>query len=136
MIDTPAPLRAAVVDDDRLTRLLVRRTLEAAGYAVEEADSGAAGLRLAQQRPDVMILDLQLPDMSGLAVCRAVTRDVPVVFLTATDDAHVTDQCYRSGAMDCVQKPIAPVELSERVGTAIKLRAENSPPRGWRPAPA
>ncbi len=132
----PNGLRAAVVDDDRLTRLLVRMTLESAGFTVEEGDSGTAALRLALSRPDVMVLDLHLPDMSGLAVCKAVTRDIPVVFLTATDDAAVKDQCYRSGAMDCVQKPIAPAELQQRVGTAIQLRKENSPPRGWRSAPA
>lgn len=128
-------LRAAVVDDDRLTRLLVRLSLERAGFAVEEGETGTAALRLALSRPDVMVLDLHLPDMSGLAVCKAVTRDVPVVFLTATDDAAVTDQCYRSGAMDCVQKPVVGDELQARVGVAIQLRRENSPPRGWRPAP-
>lgn len=136
MQNTPTRMRAAVIDDDRLTRTLVRMSLESAGFAVEEGDSGTAALRLALSRPDVMVLDLHLPDMSGLAVCKAVTRDIAVVVLTATDDARVTDQCYRAGCMDCVQKPIAPDELQARVGTAIQLRRENSPPRGWRPAPA
>jgi two-component system KDP operon response regulator KdpE len=134
-VNLQPPLRAAVVDDDRLTRLIVRRSLEGAGYVVEEGDTGAAALRLAQSHPDVMILDLHLPDMNGLAVCRVVTQDTAVVVLTASDDDAAVDQCYRVGAMDCLSKPISLDDFRARVGAAIRLRAENSPPRGVQAAP-
>ena len=117
--------RAAVVDDDRLLRELVRRTLEAHGYEVIEGDSGAAGLRLAQSKPDVMVLDLNLPDMSGLAVCRAIrggaaTEGVPVVFLTASDDEKTIVSCLESGASDYVSKPFAPSVLNARVDAVVR----------------
>ncbi len=118
-------LRAAVVDDDRLTRFLVRRTLEAAGFTVDEADTGAAALRLAQGRPDVMVLDLHLPDMSGLAVCRAVIETVPVVFLTASDDVACAELCRRSGASDCVQKPLTGNGLAVVVAAVVVARQES-----------
>ena len=119
------PSRAAVVDDDRLMRELVRRTLESHGYEVVEGDSGAAGLRLAQSKPDVMVLDLNLPDMSGLAVCRAIrggsaTEGVPVVFLTASDDEKTIVACLESGASDYVSKPFTPTVLNARVDAVVR----------------
>jgi signal transduction histidine kinase len=119
------PSRAAVVDDDRLLRELVRRTLEAHGYDVVEGENGAAGLRLAQSKPDVMVLDLNLPDMSGLAVCRAIrggaaTEGVPVVFLTASDDEKTIVSCLESGASDYVSKPFAPSVLAARVEAVVR----------------
>lgn len=116
------PLRAAVVDDDRLLRELVRRTLEARGYVVSEGETGAAGLRLAQSKPDVMILDLNLPDLSGLAVCRAIrSSGVPVVFLTASSDERTIVSCLESGAADYVQKPFAPTVLQARVEAVVRV---------------
>ena len=119
------PSYAAVVDDDRLMRELVRRTLEAHGYDVVEGETGAAGLRLAQSKPDVMVLDLNLPDMSGLAVCRAIrggasTEGVPVVFLTASDDEKTIVSCLESGASDYVSKPFTPSVLTARVDAVVR----------------
>lgn len=117
----PSVVRAAVVDDDRLMRELVRRTLESRGYAVVEGDTGAAGLRLAQSKPDVMVLDLNLPDLSGLAVCRAIrTSGVPVVFLTADDSERTIVSCLESGAADYVQKPFTPSVLIARVDAVVR----------------
>jgi len=62
--------------------------------------------------------------MSGLAVCQAVPKTTAVVFLTADDTAATVDQCLRSGAMDCVHKPVAPDDLSARVDLARRLRQE------------
>jgi signal transduction histidine kinase len=121
MASATTPLRAAVVDDDRLMRELVRRTLEARGYTVREGENGAAGLRLAQSKPDVMVLDLQLPDLSGLAVCRAIrTSGVPVVFLTASDDEKTIVSCLESGAADYVPKPFTPSVLLARVDAVVR----------------
>ncbi len=103
----------------------MRRTLEANGYDVVEGETGAAGLRLAQSRPDVMVLDLNLPDMSGLAVCRAIrggaaTEGVPVVFLTASDDEKTIVSCLESGASDYVSKPFTPSVLTARVDAVVR----------------
>lgn len=122
----PTVVRAAIVDDDRLLRENVRRTLESRGYAVVEGETGASGLRLAQSKPDVMILDLNLPDLSGLAVCRAIrTSGVPVVFLTADDSERTIVSCLESGAADYVQKPFIPSVLLARVDAVVRTnRAE------------
>lgn len=115
-------LRAAVIDDDRLLRTLVRRTLEARGYDVVEGETGASGLRLAQSKPDVMVLDLNLPDLSGLAVCRAIrgSSEVPVIFLTASSDDKTVVSCLESGAADYVQKPFAAPVLGARVDAVVR----------------
>lgn len=83
--------RAIVIDDDRFSRALVRRTLENHGYDVVEGDTAAAALQLAQSKPDVMVIDLYLPDMSGLMVCREISSraaNLPIVFLTEAEDEN------------------------------------------------
>lgn len=122
-----APPRAVVIDDDRAIRLLVSSTLRSAGYVVEEGETGASALRLAQTVPDVMVLDLHLPDLSGLAVCRAirggrVTADVPIVFLTATDDAAVITSGFVAGASDYIVKPFVGELLAVRVNRVARAR--------------
>jgi C4-dicarboxylate-specific signal transduction histidine kinase len=125
-----APRRAAIVDDDRLVRQLVRATLESRGYEVVEGDSGASGLRLAREPLDVLLLDLNMPDINGLAVCRAIrgapqTADVPVMFLTASHDERTVVSCLQAGANDYISKPFAEAILQARVDMVVKAhRAE------------
>jgi two-component system sensor histidine kinase/response regulator len=125
-----SPRRAAIVDDDRLVRQLVRATLEAKGYQVVEGDSGAAGLRLAREPLDVLLLDLNMPDINGLAVCRAIrgspaTADVPVMFLTASHDERTVVSCLQAGANDYISKPFAEAILQARVDMVVRAhRAE------------
>lgn len=125
-----APRRAAIVDDDRLVRQLVRATLEARGYEVVEGDSGASGLRLAREPLDVLLLDLNMPDINGLAVCRAIrgspqTADVPIMFLTASHDERTVVSCLQAGANDYISKPFAEAILQARVDMVVKAhRAE------------
>ena len=130
MSQDEAPRRAAIVDDDRLVRQLVRATLEAKGYEVIEGDSGASGLRLAREPLDVLLLDLNMPDINGLAVCRAIrgapqTADVPVMFLTASHDERTVVSCLQAGANDYISKPFAEAILQARVDMVVKAhRAE------------
>src|ERR1700736_4067723 len=83
-----------VVDDDPDTLAILVRYIGREGLAVVEAPSGAECLRLAQQhRPDVIVLDLMMPEMDGFAVCRALrsdpdTAEIPVIMLTARDDVE------------------------------------------------
>ena len=115
--------RAIVIDDDRFSRALVRRTLENHGYDVVEGDTAAAALQLAQSKPDVMVIDLYLPDMSGLMVCREISSraaTLPIVFLTEADDEKNIVACLESGASDYVTKPFIPAVFIARVDAAVR----------------
>jgi len=115
-------LVAAVVEDDRLVRAHLRTGLEAEGFDVIEGDNGPAGLRLAQEKPDIMVLDLNLPMISGLAVCRAVSSSIPIVFLTASHDERTVVSCLEAGAVDYVQKPFPMAVLIARVNGIVRAR--------------
>jgi DNA-binding response OmpR family regulator len=112
-----------VVDDDVKTVNLVRLYLERDGYQVLTAYDGIEALRLAREgRPDLIVLDLMLPDIDGLEVCRTVRResDVPIIMLTA----RTTDQDKLAGldlgADDYVTKPFSPKELVARIRAVLR----------------
>jgi len=97
---------------------LVRAYLEQAGYEVLTAVDGIEGLRMAlQERPDLLILDLMLPEMDGLDVCQAVRRDsnVPIIMLTARIEEVDKLLGLGLGADDYMTKPFSPRELVARV---------------------
>jgi CheY-like chemotaxis protein len=124
---TGNPPRALVVDDDRGIRLAVTSALRTAGYAIEEAETGVVALRLAQSIPDVIVLDMNLPDLSGLAICRALrqtnhTADVPIIFLTSTDDEKTIASGFLAGAADYIVKPFVPEILAMRVNRVARAR--------------
>ncbi|HEY1099286.1 MAG TPA: response regulator [Myxococcota bacterium] len=130
----PAPIRVVVVDDDRLVRLLVGEALKGAGLVVEEGDSGATALRLAQSVPDVVVIDVNLPDLSGLNVCRALranerTADIGIVFLTGAEDARTVVGAFNVGADDCLHKPVVPEILVARVQRAAAHAAARAAAR-------
>jgi DNA-binding response OmpR family regulator len=112
------------VDDDATVRDVVGRYLDEAGYQVDLAGDGPTGLRAARERrPDAVVLDLMLPGMSGLDVCRALRRDdehLPIVMLTALgeDDDRVLG--LELGADDYVTKPFSARELMLRVGSVLR----------------
>ena len=115
------PFRALIIDDDRDLALLVRRTLEfTAGWEVVTAASGASGIEVARTAaPDVILVDVMMPELDGYEVCRrlkadAATAGIPVVFLTARrdlDERRVAD----AGAAGVVFKPFQPETLAEQV---------------------
>ena len=110
--------RVLVVDDEVLTRRLVRTVLEANDYEVLEAADGAAALDLvASHRPDLVLLDVAMPGIDGIEVCRRVNGSCKVVMLTAHDDA-TTEQASRAAGADAfLVKPFSSVELIDRVET-------------------
>jgi CheY-like chemotaxis protein len=118
--------RILVVDDDRLIRQMARDLLEIASYFVEEAVDGADGLtQAAAFQPDVILLDLILPDMDGYAVCRTLkadptTRAIPVIFLTASNAIDVNRQASAAGAVACLTKPFGVNALLALVETTLK----------------
>lgn len=112
-----------VVDDDpRITRML-KRALTFEGYGVETASSGASGLEIASQRePDLVILDILMPGIDGMEVCRRLraTGDTPILMLTAKDEVQDRVEGLDSGADDYVVKPFALEELLARVRALLR----------------
>ncbi len=120
-----------IVEDDPQVRDVVRRYLERDGLSVQIAATGTEGLELARRtRYDLILLDVMLPGLSGLEVCRILREvdgsDVPIIMLTALDDTDDRIAGLQSGADDYVGKPFSVKELALRVETVLR-RSRNSP---------
>lgn len=112
-----------VVDDDARLRDLVRIALERAGYQVLTASDGRSALtHVARENPDLIVLDIGLPELDGFEVCRKIraTSEVPILFLTARDDEIDRILGLELGADDYVTKPFSPRELVARVRAILK----------------
>jgi two-component system cell cycle response regulator len=122
------PIVVLLVEDSSAIRALVRRMLVAGGHTVVEASGGAAALAACRERqPDVMLLDVEMPEMSGWDVLAAMKadpelRDVPVVFLTGRSDTTDIVEGLRLGAHDYLRKPCQPTELLARVQAAARVK--------------
>jgi two-component system KDP operon response regulator KdpE len=118
------PLRILVIDDEPPIRKLLRVGLSAHGYQIVEASNGKMGLDLlSEQAPDLVILDLGLPDMQGhelLRTIRARNDSVPIVVLSSRDDETGKVQALDSGADDYVTKPFGMDELLARMRAALR----------------
>ena len=122
-----APPRVLVVDDDMALADVVRRYLEREGFEVDVANDGASGLEKALATlPDLVVLDLMLPVLDGLEVCRRLRQaaPIPVVMLTARGEEDDRIVGLELGADDYVTKPFSPRELTARV-KAVLRRAAN-----------
>jgi two-component system, OmpR family, KDP operon response regulator KdpE len=119
-----APLQVLVIDDEPPIRKLLRVGLSAHGYQIVEASSGKMALELlGEQPPDLIILDLGLPDMQGhelLRTMRARNDKVPIVVLSSRDDEAGKVQALDSGADDYVTKPFGMDELLARMRAALR----------------
>lgn len=112
-----------LVEDEADIRDMVAGYLENEGYRVVEADCGAAALKLAErERPDLIVLDVLLPDMSGLDVCAEVRKryDMPIVFISCLDDSRDIISGLESGGDDYVAKPFDPQVLLMRVKAGLR----------------
>ena len=111
------------IEDDDQIRLALRLALEDEGFTVREAPDGRSGLALFHAaEPDLVLLDLRLPDMSGFEVCRALRAMslVPVVMVTAQTDTADMIAGLDAGADDYVTKPVVPSELAARVRAHLR----------------
>ncbi|WP_435270343.1 response regulator transcription factor [Streptomyces sp. 1222.5] len=118
-----APARVLVVDDDPTVAEVVTGYLHRAGYAVDRAGDGPTALTHAAARlPDLVVLDLMLPGMDGLEVCRRIRAHgpVPVIMLTARGDEDDRILGLEVGADDYVTKPFSPRELVLRVESVLR----------------
>lgn len=123
-----------VVDDEMPIVELIKYNLRKEGFSVITADNGATALRYAREKnPDLIILDLMLPDMSGYEICKTIkdnptTTDIPIIFVTAKDDDKDIVKGLELGAEDYVTKPFSPRVLLARVNRALK-RLHDLPPK-------
>ena len=117
-------MRVLVVDDDPAVRESLRRSLEFNGYEVELAADGEQALRaIADSRPDAVVLDVMMPNLDGLATCRALRAagdDVPVLMLTARDEVADRVAGLDAGADDYLPKPFALEELLARLRALLR----------------
>ena len=122
-------MKVLIVDDDPRAVAVARARLEKDGLTVVSADGGEAGLVAAKRdKPDLILLDVSMPDLSGFEVCALLKdddsdlRDVPVVFLTAADDSGEKAKGLDLGAVDYVTKPFDAFELRARVQAALRTK--------------
>ena len=122
--------RILVVEDEKDVREMIRLNLKAAGFDVVEAGNGAEALALAKNDPPkVIILDLMMPEMSGVEVCRALRRNpstsrIPVLMLTAKSTEEDKVVGFEVGADDYVTKPFSPRELVLRVRAVARRQPD------------
>jgi two-component system OmpR family response regulator len=131
MIQCPMPRSILVVDDDSHIRQLISFALGKAGLDAVEAEDGEKALEIAAGRAiDLVILDINMPRMNGLEVCRRLraSSDVPILFLSSRDEEIDRVIGIELGADDYVVKPFSPRELVARVG-AILRRTASKPPQ-------
>jgi putative two-component system response regulator len=120
--------RILVVDDDRANRRLMTRLLERAGHAViSTQDGGSAFAVVKHERPDLVLLDVIMPGISGFDVCRMLKRDpstrlTPVVLVTALTGSHDRIHGLEAGADDFLSKPVNAEELEARVRSLVRLK--------------
>ncbi|HEY4369502.1 MAG TPA: response regulator [Steroidobacteraceae bacterium] len=115
-----------IVDDEEQIRLFLRITLKAAGYEPLEAATGGAAIEACTGRkPDLMLLDLGLPDISGLDVIRAVRvwTQLPVIVLSVRSDESDKVSALDAGANDYVQKPFSTAELLARIRASLRAHS-------------
>jgi CheY-like chemotaxis protein len=116
-----------IVDDNPDNLGLLSGILREAGYGVRLANSGRRALQaIALSPPELVLLDVNMPELSGLQVCEqlkqdAATRDLPVIFLSALDDVRDKLAAFRAGAVDYVTKPFQAEEVLARVGSQLQL---------------
>jgi two-component system, OmpR family, response regulator len=117
------PARILVVDDDAHIREVVQFALEKAGLEVVEAGDGRKAVELfSRSKPDLVILDITMPEMDGLAVCREIRKssETPILFLSSRADEVDRVVGLEIGGDDYVTKPFSPRELVARVGVILK----------------
>ena len=116
-----------IVDDERLNLKLLKAHLSVQGYTVLEAASGAEALEKAKEKPDLILLDIMMPNMDGFECCPRLkenedTRDIPVIYLSALLDSKSKVRGLSLGGVDFISKPYDAPELLARVKTHLSLR--------------
>ncbi len=127
--------KVLIIDDDRKLNSLLKEYLRGFGFSIRAAETPAQGLEeLRRELPDIIILDVMLPDIDGFEVCRRIRNDysVPVIMLTARGE--VTDRVVglEMGADDYLPKPFEPRELVARMQSVLRRGAQKVPEKTFR----
>jgi DNA-binding response OmpR family regulator len=121
-------IKILIVDDERLGRETIEAILEGHGYNLEFAENGPQALEKARRLlPDVILLDVMMPGMSGFEVCAQIRQDnllaeVPIMFLTALDDLQSLISGLKIGADEYITKPYDPDDLRARLITVARMK--------------
>ncbi|MEK8018477.1 MAG: response regulator, partial [Candidatus Parabeggiatoa sp.] len=121
--------RILIVDDNPQIRKMLQRHLKKKGYETFEAENGKMGLvEVEKAKPDLILLDVMMPEMNGFEVCQrlkqdAALKDIPVIFMTAKTETDDVIAGLELGAVDYVAKPFNHKELMTRVNTHLELKA-------------
>ena len=125
MVSPAEPARLLVVDDNKINRMLLSRSLETQGHIVETAENGKEGLeKIRSGAFDLVLLDIEMPEMDGFQVLEACLNDVelrqlPIIMTSAMDELDAVVKCVELGAEDYLTKPINPVLLRARVNASL-----------------
>lgn len=120
-----------VIDDHADNVFLIQDRLEREGYEVVTAYDGSAGMQKAyEENPDLILLDVMMPDISGFEVCKKLTEDektklIPIILLTALTDVDNIKEGLSAGAFDYIKKPFNRVELIARIKSALRYSEAN-----------
>lgn len=126
-----------LVVDDHAANIQILYQILASDYQVLMATSGTQALNLSlSKKPDLILLDLVMPDIDGYQVCERLkadnaTRDIPVMFITAQNDEHAEEKGFDLGAVDFISKPVNPRIVRARVKTHLMLKAQSDLLRSW-----
>jgi putative two-component system response regulator len=118
-----------IVDDTLANLQLLTSILKEEGYKVRPASSGAMAIQaIAKKMPDLILLDIKMPDMDGYAVCQELkanphTQDIPVIFISALSDVTDKVKAFNVGGLDYINKPFQFEEVKARVSTHLKLKS-------------
>ncbi len=121
-----------LIDDDQLLLSLLTKALEDENYEPLTATTGYGGIELAKkERPDLILLDVMMPGMSGFEVCRRLrsdpsSKDTPIIIITAVHDPHLNVKGFKAGATLAMRKPFGTEELIDTIRTALALKAKQS----------
>jgi DNA-binding response OmpR family regulator len=117
-----ANARILIVDDDPSIRKFIGANLDARGYAVLTAENGEEGVRMAEREaPDMIILDIMMPEMNGFEACRKIRKfsRVPILMLSAREGENDKEKCVELGANDYITKPFVLRDLLIRVQSLL-----------------
>ncbi len=120
-------VRILIVDDVAENRDVLTQTLEPEGYRISAAPSGEVALKIIEKvAPDLILLDLLMPGINGMEVCRRLKRqpataEIPIIFITANSDTETVVECFEVGAVDFVSKPFKAKEVLRRAETHLRL---------------
>ncbi|PSB50922.1 two-component system response regulator, partial [Chroococcidiopsis cubana CCALA 043] len=126
-----APPKILVVDDHPASRMTAVAILSVEGYEVLEADSGSSALEsVSQGQPDLILLDVMMPEMDGFEVCCQLKQDeqtrlIPVIFITALNDRQARIRGIEAGGDDFLSKPFDRLELAARVKSLVRQKRLN-----------